>query len=103
MTATRTLTLTLGTALLLAGCSYSSNEAAAKPDNNAPTACGVKRVLGHVGHIADPAMRAVIERDSGATAVRWITPDSAVTMDYREDRLNVYLGDKNRITKMSCG
>lgn len=33
---------------------------------------------------------------------RIIQPNSAVTMDYRPDRLNVEIGDNQRIAKVSC-
>jgi hypothetical protein len=40
---------------------------------------------------------------AGAGMVRWVRPGQAVTMDYREDRLNIMLDDKDRITRLSCG
>ncbi|MER1968630.1 I78 family peptidase inhibitor [Castellaniella sp. GW247-6E4] len=34
---------------------------------------------------------------------RVIHPKSAVTMDYRQDRLNVYVGEDGKIEKVTCG
>lgn len=34
---------------------------------------------------------------------RVIHPNSAVTMDYRQDRLNVYVGDSGKIDRVTCG
>lgn len=34
---------------------------------------------------------------------RIIYPKSAVTMDYRQDRLNVYVGEDGKIDKVTCG
>jgi hypothetical protein len=40
---------------------------------------------------------------TGARTVRWIRPGAIVTMDYREDRLNIELDARNRVTRLSCG
>ena len=44
-----------------------------------------------------------IERDAKGRAIRWISPDSVVTMDYREDRLNVHLAVNRVIERFNCG
>jgi hypothetical protein len=40
---------------------------------------------------------------SGSKAVRVIRPGMAVTMDYRIDRLNVDLDEKDVVTRVHCG
>ncbi|MFA9201893.1 MAG: I78 family peptidase inhibitor, partial [Cypionkella sp.] len=65
--------------------------------------CGAAKVRAHVGHPADAAMRAAVARETGAKAIRWLTPDSAVTMDYRPDRLNVVLDKANVVRSARCG
>ncbi|MEW4466521.1 I78 family peptidase inhibitor [Parasphingorhabdus sp. JC815] len=40
---------------------------------------------------------------SGAETLRWIPPRSAVTMDYRHDRLNIEYDDDLVITRIHCG
>ena len=35
--------------------------------------------------------------------LRIITPSSVVTQDYRPDRLNVYVDDAGKITRLTCG
>ncbi len=42
-------------------------------------------------------------RLSGAGGLRWIRPGDAVTMDYREDRLNVELDARGRVAALRCG
>jgi len=42
-------------------------------------------------------------RASGATKIRWVPKGTMVTMDYREDRLTVYLDAARRIERASCG
>lgn len=40
---------------------------------------------------------------SGSKTVRVIRPGTAVTMDFREDRLNVDLDEKDVVTRVHCG
>lgn len=40
---------------------------------------------------------------TGARALRWGPPDSAWTMDYRQDRVNVRYDRDMHITEISCG
>jgi hypothetical protein len=46
---------------------------------------------------------AAIKRASRAAVLRWAPPGYMLTMDYREDRVTVYLGDDRKITKINCG
>ena len=40
---------------------------------------------------------------TGKTALRWVRPGMAVTMDYREDRLTVYLDAGGKVERATCG
>ncbi|MEI9851771.1 MAG: I78 family peptidase inhibitor [Sphingomonas sp.] len=40
---------------------------------------------------------------SGAAALRWVAPGEMVTMDFREDRLNLYVDEAGKVTKATCG
>jgi len=40
---------------------------------------------------------------SGARSLRWVAKGMMVTMDFRGDRLTVYLDSANRIERASCG
>jgi Peptidase inhibitor I78 family len=42
-------------------------------------------------------------KKTGSHTVRWIPPRSGVTMDYRQDRLNIAYDDDMVITHVSCG
>jgi hypothetical protein len=42
-------------------------------------------------------------RRSGAASARVLTPDMAVTMEFRADRLNVQVDAKNVVTRVGCG
>jgi hypothetical protein len=56
-----------------------------------------------VGKAKSKALGARAMRLSGATAIRWIGPDSMVTMDFREDRLNLHLDKSNKVVRVRCG
>jgi hypothetical protein len=48
-------------------------------------------------------VKAAALRLSGARNVRVIPKDGVVTMDYREDRLNLYLDGAKKVERISCG
>ena len=48
-------------------------------------------------------MGAAIMKDTGAQSLRWGPPESAWTMDYRPDRVNVRYDREMKITEITCG
>lgn len=65
--------------------------------------CDVARAQALVGRAASAELGAEALRLTGSKALRWITPGAIVTMDYREDRLNIDLDARNRVTRLRCG
>lgn len=55
-----------------------------------------------VGKRASDARADVMQTRSGARMLRWIAPNTAVTMEFRADRLNVYVDSKGRIERFTC-
>ena len=56
--------------------------------------------------IGKPRSAAVAEeakRLSGANAVRWLTPGMMVTMEFRADRVNVWVGTSGKAERITCG
>jgi hypothetical protein len=49
------------------------------------------------------SMRDELLGQSNARIARVLTPDTAATMDFREDRLNIELDDQRRIAGLRCG
>lgn len=90
-------------ALSLAACTtgYGGGDAPAAPV--AGGTCDAAPAQYHVGHDATATMGAAILKDSGAQTLRWGPPDSAWTMDYREDRVNVRYDRDMKITEITCG
>ena len=88
----------LGAALTLAAC------VTVRPEPAEDDACNAGKVGPWIGKVATPAVRADIARATGAKAIRWLFPDSVVTMDYSPARLNVHM-DKGTdvIRSAKCG
>lgn len=55
-----------------------------------------------IGQIADDALVAKVKADTTSDRVRVIRPGMAVTMDYREDRVNLDVDADNRVTGVRC-
>ncbi len=101
----KAMMVVLAAATGLAGCAATGGDAA--PDQaDAPPAsmiCNAAAAQYHIGHDATQAMGAAILKDSGARTLRWGPPNSAWTMDYREDRVNVRYDEKMKINGITCG
>jgi hypothetical protein len=63
-------------------------------------AAGSDRFIGQPG---TSETGAAILRTTHAAVLRWAPPGYMLTMDYREDRVTVYLGADRQITKINCG
>ncbi|QKG72130.1 I78 family peptidase inhibitor [Erythrobacter mangrovi] len=88
--------------LLTAGC-MTTPEAPPAPPAPEARVCNAEAAQGHIGHDATAGMGAAILRDSGAQSLRWGPPNSAWTMDYRPDRVNVRYDESMKITEITCG
>ena len=66
-------------------------------------ACDAEAVQKHVGHRASAQAGATLLELSGARTLRWVPPRTAVTMDYRPDRLTVTYDDDMMIERITCG
>ena len=56
-----------------------------------------------VGQKADAAAGLAIRQATGSDILRWVPPRSAVTMDFRQERVTVSYDDDMTITQVSCG
>lgn len=61
---------------------------------------GTEKFIGQAGTSETGAS---IEHATNAAVLRWAPPGTMLTMDFREDRVTVYLGPDRRVTKISCG
>ena len=85
--------------------SSSACAAAPAPVAVAPStsACSQPPLDAFKGRAATAQVGAEMLAASGARNIRWVQPGMMVTMDYREDRITVYLDAANRIERASCG
>jgi hypothetical protein len=65
--------------------------------------CNAAAAQALVGRTASSALGAEALRLSGAGIMRWLRPGDIVTMEYREDRLNIELDANNRVLRLRCG
>lgn len=98
--AMRLAALAPAAALLLGACATTAEE----PPVRAPAGeCDASGVQEHLGHRASAESGAVLLRLTGARTLRWVPPRTAVTMDFRPDRLTVSYDDDMVIERISCG
>lgn len=90
-----------GAAMALSGCATSPGpeDLPAMPEG----ACSADPVKAFAGRKASAEAGADLLRLSGARVLRWVPPRTAVTMDYRADRLTVGYDDDYTIVRISCG
>lgn len=88
-------------ALLLAGCTAASG--GELPVRELAGECDASGVQDHIGHRASAEAGGTLLRLTGATTLRWVPPRTAVTMDFRFDRLTVSYNDSMMIERISCG
>ncbi|GAB5488143.1 MAG: I78 family peptidase inhibitor [Parasphingorhabdus sp.] len=65
--------------------------------------CDAKELQVLIGEQANDNTGKLALKKSHAKTLRWIPPNSAVTMDYRQDRLNISYDDEMKIQKVNCG
>ena len=56
-----------------------------------------------IGQVGDSDTGAAIQHATNAAVLRWAPPGVMLTMDYREDRVTVWLDGARKITKIRCG
>lgn len=95
------LRLSLLSSLLLAACA--SQPTTPPPAADAPLACNADAAKDYVGKPATAANIEAVRKASGATLVRALKPDQAVTLEYRAERVNVLEDAAGVIERISCG
>lgn len=87
---------------LLAACSTVPAQPVAHGDTpgHVCTADGAQQFIGQA---RSDQIGAEIERVSSASVLRWAPPGVMLTMDYRADRVTVWLDPSGKITQIKCG
>lgn len=90
--------------LLLCACAMTPMaDAAEGPPPGAPGTCSDEDAARFIGKVASAAVGAQIREATGAAIFQWVPPDSAVTMDYRTNRVRVSYDRAMVITAVRCG
>ena len=94
-------------ALSLAGCvttdGLPSGSLDAAPPPAAGSTCDATEAQQFIGRKASESIGRSVLDMSGARTLRWGGPDTAFTMDYREDRVNVTYDENGTIARVYCG
>lgn len=100
----RTVAITM-TSLALASCAPTPDSGGppTNPADSLLAVCDAEAAQGMIGELASPEVGARLLAATGARQLRWAPPRSAMTMDYRTDRLTVEYDDDLAITRISCG
>jgi outer membrane biogenesis lipoprotein LolB len=95
--------------LLLAACATAPAPAPQPPGDSPPAQgtapahkCDSSNIQQFVGKVRSEALEQEMLKVSGASTVRWALFGTAVTMEYRFDRLTVFLDANNRVERISC-
>jgi hypothetical protein len=95
--------------MLLAACS-TAQAPASQPSGDSPPLhgttpahkCDPANIQQFVGKTRSDALEREMLKVSAASTVRWAPFGTAVTMEYRFDRLTVFLDASNRVERISC-
>jgi len=91
-------------AALTAGCM--TTPAPDAPVDRAPGeggSCTTEGTDTFIGQRATSAIGTQIRQRTGASVFQWVPPETAVTMDYRQDRVRVSYDRAMAITSIACG
>ena len=102
------LTAPIAAALLLpfaAACATTVPMDESEPLPSRPPAgeCDASGVQDMIGRTASAETGTLLLQRTGAATLRWVPPRTAVTMDFRADRLTVSYDDDMVIDRISCG
>jgi hypothetical protein len=93
--------------LMLTGCAPATPPAEGNqmPQEQASEGgrCDAAKAQSLVGQPESAAIAEQARQQSGARTVRWLRPGQIVTMEYRDDRLNLELDSQGKIIAIRCG
>lgn len=87
----------------LAACTAPVAENAEPAVPSLGSGCDAASVQDLIGQEATADLGAEIQQRTGAQSFRWLQPGQIVTMEFREDRVNVHLDAQNRVRSINCG
>lgn len=120
MSPIRPLLLAISATLALAACASADDATVATGDRDVPPKppavepappanegevmkCDDSNMGWAIGQLADEALVTRVRTETDSKGVRVIKPGMAVTMDYREDRVNIDVDANNKVVAIRCG
>lgn len=97
------MTSMLAATLALAACATTPPVDGEPPVREPESTCLATGVQNFVGQRATADLGSTLLGRTGARTLRWVPPRTAVTMDFRYDRLTVSYDDSMMIERISCG
>lgn len=71
--------------------------------DTAPAECNATSSQSFVGQKANADLGAQVKKASGSDTLRWLPPNTAVTMEYSATRVNIAYDEKMVVTRITCG
>lgn len=99
----RDIAIASGLLLAVSACATPGDNDPTTPPPIGPATCNADAVQDLVGQTANQSLAATAMERSGADTLRWIPPNSAVTMDFRAERLNISYDQDLVVTDINCG
>lgn len=96
-------TLALSGTLVLAACATMPPVDTGGPYPPTAMQCDAERAHWAIGRAATAEVVEEVRAATQSRDVRVIHPGEAVTMDYRADRVNIHVNERNAITRITCG
>ena len=93
--------VTAAAALTISACATAGQPIPVRGETPGRT-CDNSSIQQFVGREATSGLGAEMMRASGAAILRWVPHGGVITMEYRSDRLTVYLDAGNRVERISC-
>ncbi|MDQ8754868.1 I78 family peptidase inhibitor [Sphingosinicella sp. LHD-64] len=90
-------------AMMTVACTTTPPEEGGNGGPGGAQRCNADGLQSLVGQPGTPELGAQAQQRSNARTLRWIRPGDAVTMDYREDRLNIELDAEGKVARFNCG
>jgi hypothetical protein len=87
----------------LAACATVPAEGEDPPIRQVPDTCKAEAGQRYVGSRASAEIGAGIMESTDARELRWIPPNTIVTMEYKLGRVTVSYDENYRITRVTCG
>lgn len=86
----------------LSGCAQQQIAAPNSTEALTEHVCDARHVQELVGLRFAEDMPEITRKATNAKQVRVIHPNQAVTLDYRQDRLNIHVGEDGRVVLVNC-